>query len=139
MGDGEDQEPGKASDGGDQEAGKASDNGVPEDVEVGNDSMGDDAKNQDNRYVTVKDVEDSDHQVTVAVDFAVVDTVFADVLAYHFGPLSPRSNSLPNVTAACSGQSNSPPGVTTTCSGPSHGNKFKFSFTSLLTLLQDLT
>ncbi len=87
------------------------------------------------------------------MDPAVVDTVFADVLAHLFGPSSPqsnlptgvtaacsgRSNLLPNVTAAGSGQSNSSPGITTTCSGPSHSNKFKFPFTSLLTLLQGPT
>ncbi len=91
--------------------------GVPEDVELGNDGVGDGAGNQDNRRATVKDVEDSDN--------VVVDGVLADVLAHPFCPSSPRSNSPPGVTAAYSVQS--------------HGNKFKFPFISLLTLLQGLT
>ncbi len=110
--------------GGDQEAGKVGDGvgvgGVLEDVKLDNDNVGDDAKNQDNRHAIVKDVEDSDN---IMVD--PTDGVLADVLAHPFGPLSPRSNSPPGVTAACFVQS--------------HGNKFKFLFISLLTLLQGLT
>ncbi len=68
--------------------------GVLEDVELGNNGVGDGARNQDNRRATVEDVEDYDN--------VVVDRVFADVLAYPFGPSSPRSNSPPSVTAACS-------------------------------------
>ncbi len=33
--------------------------GVPEDVEMGNDSVGNSAKNQNNRCTTIKDMEDS--------------------------------------------------------------------------------
>ncbi len=112
--------------------------GVPEDVEMGNNGMDDGAGNQDNRHATVKDLEDFNNQVTITVDFVVVDTtdgVVADVLAYSFGFLSPQSNSPPGVTTAYSGQSNSPPDVTAVCSGRSHSNKFKFPFTFLLTLL----
>ncbi len=94
--------------------------GVLEDVKLGNNGLADGAGNQDNRHATVEDVENSD-------DVLVNPTngVLADILAHPFGPLSP--------------QSNSPPGINTTCSGRSHGNKFKFLFISLLTLLLGLT
>ncbi len=125
-----DKEAGKGNEGGKQEDVEVSNNegghggvgvgGVTEDVELGNNGVGDDAGNQDNRRVTVKDVEDSDD---VVVD--PIDGVLADVLAHSFGPSSPRSNSPSGVTAACSVQS--------------HGIKFKFLFISLLTLLQGLT
>ncbi len=59
--------------------------------------MGDGARHQDNRHTTVKDVEDSDD---VVVD--PTDRVLADVLVHLFGPLSPRSNLLPGITAVCS-------------------------------------
>ncbi len=94
--------------------------GVTEDVELGNDGVGDGAGNQDNRRATVEDVEDSDD---VVVD--PIDGVLADVLAHLFGLLSPRSNLPPSVIAACFIRS--------------HGNKFRFPFISLLTLLQGLT
>ncbi len=108
----------------DQETSKVGDGigveGVPEDIELGNNSVDDGARNQDNRRTTVEDVEDSDN---VVVD--PIDGVLANVLAHPFGPSSL--------------QSNSPPGVTAACSVRSHGNKFKFPFISLLTLLQGLT
>ncbi len=116
-------------DGGDQEAGKLGYDGVGdgvdvdgvlEDLELGNNGVGDGAGNQDNRRATFEDVEDSEN---VVVD--PIDGVLADVLAHSFSPSLPRSNS--------------PPGVTAACSVRSHGNKFKFPFISLLTLLQGLT
>ncbi len=94
--------------------------GVSEDVELGNNGVGDGAGNQDNRRATI---EDADHSDDVVVD--PTDGVLADVLAHPFGPSSPRSNSLLDVTTACSGRS--------------HDNKFKFPFIFLLTLLQGLT
>ncbi len=94
--------------------------GVPEDVELGNDGVGDGARNQDNRRATVDDTEDSNN---VIVD--PTDGVLADVLAYSFGPSSP--------------QSHLPPGITAACSMRFYGNKFKFPFISLLILLQGLT
>ena len=56
-----------------------------------------DSGNQDNRRATIEDVADSEDRVTVVVDFT--DGVPADVLVHLFGPLLPRSNSLPGVTA----------------------------------------
>lgn len=58
--------------------------GVPEDVKLGNNSIDDDAKNQNNWRATVGDPEDSDD---VVVD--PIDRVLADVLAHSFGFSSP--------------------------------------------------
>ena len=114
---GEDQEDGemgntKVGDSGDQEAGK------PEDIEVGNDGVGDD-RNEDNWYATIEDIADFDDGVTIAVD--PIDRDLGNVLENLFGSLSPKSNLLPNVNAACSSQF--------------YNNKFNFLFTFLLTLL----
>ncbi len=95
----------EGSHGRDQEAGKVGYDGVgdrvgvggvPEDVELGNNGMGDDARNQDNRRTTVEDVEDFDEAI---VD--PINRVLTDVLVYSFGPSSSRSNSPPGITAAC--------------------------------------
>ena len=56
---------------------------VPKDIELDNNSMGDGARNQDNRRATIEDVEDSDD---VIVD--LIDGVLIDILANSFGPLS---------------------------------------------------
>lgn len=90
----------------DQKTGKVGCDGVgdgvgvgkfPKDVEVGNNSMCDSARNQDNWYPIVKDVENSDDRVTIVVDLAAVDLavvdstdgVIANVSAYLFGFLLP--------------------------------------------------
>lgn len=70
---------------------------VPKNVELGNDGIGNNAGNQDNWHAIVKDIEDSDD---VVVD--PIDRVLADVLAYSFGPLSPKSNLPLGVTTAYS-------------------------------------
>lgn len=92
---------------------------VSDDVKVGNDSMVNSVRNQDNSHGTVEDVENSDDRVTITLD--PTDGVLNNILAHFFGLLSPCSNSSPDVTAICSDRS--------------HGNNFKFSFTSLLILL----
>lgn len=98
---------------------------VPEDIVVGNNGVDDVTGNQDISHTTVENVKNSDNRITVVVDLAVVDPtnrVFTNVLIHFFGFLLPGSNLPPGVTAAYFDQS--------------HSNKFKFSFTSLLTLLQ---
>lgn len=96
--------------------------GVSENVKIGNDGVGDGARNQDDRRAAVENVVDTDDRITVVVD--LTDGVFANVLIHFFGSLSPQSNLLSSVTAACLDQS--------------HGNKSKFLFISLLTLMQGL-
>lgn len=74
---------------------------VLKDVKMGNNGVGDSAKNQENWHATVKNIKNSDDRVIVVVD--VTDGVLINILAYFFGLLLPQFNLLPNVTAACSG------------------------------------
>ncbi len=78
---------------------------VLKDIKVGNNGVSDGAGNQDNRRTIVKDLEDFDNRVTIAINPAVVyptDRIFADILVHFFGLLSPQSNLPPDVTATYS-------------------------------------
>lgn len=68
--------------------------GDPGDVKLGNNGVGDNARNQNNRRITVKDVEDSDN---IVID--CTDKILTDVLAYPFGSSLLQSNSPLGVTA----------------------------------------
>lgn len=71
-----------------------------------NNSVRDSARNQENWRVMVEDEENFNDGITVAVDLVVVDPidgVLANILAYIFGSLLPRSNLLPGITATCHG------------------------------------
>lgn len=106
VGDSRNQKAEKASDIKDQKAGKANDSGVVKNIEISNNNISDGTRNQDNLHVTVEEIEDFDDCITIVVDLAIVDIVFANILVYLFDPSSTSSNLPLGIITACFGQSN---------------------------------
>lgn len=74
---------------------------ILDNIKIGNNSVDDDIKNQDNKYVMVNNIEDSNNRVTITVNLTIIDLtdgVIADILAYFFSFSSSWSNLPPDVT-----------------------------------------